>query len=121
MELTGIVQIAIPVRNIDRATAFYRDVLGLRMLMNGPNMAFFDCGGVRLYLASGPGTESHGAPAIYFRTGDIDKQFQELKKNNVHIHQEPHVIANLPAQELWLMWFRDSEENLLAIMEERKK
>jgi methylmalonyl-CoA/ethylmalonyl-CoA epimerase len=121
MELTGIVQIAIPVRNIENATAFYRDVLGLKMLMNGHNMAFFDCGGVRLYLASGEGTESHGAPAIYFRTEDIEKQFETLKLRNVSIHQPPHVIANLPGQELWLMWFRDSEENLLAIMEERNK
>ena len=121
MELTGIVQIAIPVRDIEKAAAFYRDVLELKMLMNGPSMAFFDCGGVRLYLASGEGTESHGAPAIYFRTNGIEKQFETLKKRNVSIHREPHVIANLPGQELWLMWFRDSEENLLAIMEERKK
>jgi hypothetical protein len=34
---------------------------------------------------------------------------------------KPQVIAHLPGQDLWLMWFRDSEDNLLAIMEERKK
>jgi len=121
MGLTGIAQIAIPVHDLEKATAFYRDALKLKMLMKGPNTAFFDCGGVRLYLAGGEGTESPGAPAIYFRTTDIEKEFESLKKRNVSIHREPHVIANLPGQELWLMWFRDSEENLLAIMEERKK
>jgi catechol 2,3-dioxygenase-like lactoylglutathione lyase family enzyme len=121
MDLSGILQIAIPVRDIERATAFYRDVLELRMLMNGPNMAFFDCGGVRLYLSCPEGAQSGEAPAIYFRTGNIDKQLETLKRRNVSIHQQPQVIANLPGQDLWLMWFRDSEENLLAIMEERKK
>jgi len=48
-QLTGILQIAIPAADIARTTAFYRDVLELRFLMDGPNMAFFDCGGVRLY------------------------------------------------------------------------
>ncbi len=121
MELTGILQIGIPVREVERATAFYREVLELRFLMNGPNMAFFDCGGVRLYLTGSSGPHEIGAPAIYFRTNNIDKQYETLKKKNVAIHQAPHVIANLPGQDLWLMWFRDSEDNLLAIMEERKR
>jgi|SRR5579864_1440035 len=121
MDLTGILQIGIPVRDVERATAFYRDVLELRFLMKAPNMVFFDCGGVRLYLAGGEGAQFGGAPAIYFRTANIDKQLATLKNRNVTVHQEPHVIANLPEQDLWLMWFRDSEENLLAIMEERKR
>jgi Glyoxalase/Bleomycin resistance protein/Dioxygenase superfamily len=54
-QLSGILQLAITVQDIARATKFYRDVLGLRLLMEGPNMAFFDCGGVRLYLACGDG------------------------------------------------------------------
>jgi methylmalonyl-CoA/ethylmalonyl-CoA epimerase len=120
LDLSGILQIAIPVRDIDRATAFYRNVLNLRFLMNGPNMAFFDCGGVRLYLAGGEGSQAGGSPAIYFRTGDIDQQFATLKERNVSIHQEPFVLAKLPDHALWLMWFRDSEDNLLGIMEERK-
>jgi catechol 2,3-dioxygenase-like lactoylglutathione lyase family enzyme len=120
LDLSGILQIAIPVRDIDRATAFYRDVLDLRFLMNGPNMAFFDCGGVRLYLAGGEESQAGAAPAIYFRTGNIDQQFVALKKRNVSIHKEPFVLAKLPDHALWLMWFRDSEDNLFAIMEERK-
>src|ERR1700757_1546084 len=60
-QISGILQIAISVQDIDRATAFYRDSLGLRLLFNAPNMAFFDCGGIRLYLAAGEGTENHGA------------------------------------------------------------
>src|ERR1700722_15664354 len=54
--LTGILQVAITVKEIERATAFYRDVLGLPLLMSAPNMAFFHCGRVRLYLSCGGGS-----------------------------------------------------------------
>jgi catechol 2,3-dioxygenase-like lactoylglutathione lyase family enzyme len=67
-QLSGILQIAISVENVERATAFYRDILELKHLMSGPNMAFFDCGGVRLYLASGAGAEHAGSNSnVYFR------------------------------------------------------
>src|SRR5687767_14822374 len=46
-------QIHISVTEIDRSVAFYRDTLGLPFLFRVPGqpMAFFDCGGTRLYLA----------------------------------------------------------------------
>jgi len=120
-ELTGVLQIAIPVRDIERATAFYRDVLELEFLMSGPNMAFFNCGGVRFYLASGEGAgQPGGTPFLYFRTPDIARQLAALKARNASIHQEPGIIARMPDHDLWLMWFKDSEGNLLGIMEERK-
>jgi methylmalonyl-CoA/ethylmalonyl-CoA epimerase len=119
--ITGILQIALTVKDIPRATAFYRDALGLKFLFGAPNMAFFDCGGVRLYLASGEGAEHSGASqSIYFRSTDIMKQSSALKEKNVEIHKEPHVIAKMPTHDLWLMWIRDSEGNLLGVMEERK-
>jgi len=120
-QVTGILQIAITVKDIERATAFYRDVLGLRLLIKAPNMAFFDCGGVRLYLASGEGTEHQGASScIYFRTDDISGLLGALKEKGVSIHQEPQILARMPDHDLWLMWIRDSEGNLLGVMEERK-
>ena len=122
VELTGILQIAIPAKDIARATAFYRDVLELQFLMNGPNMAFFHCGGVRLYVDANPGVaESGGNSLIYFRTANIQREHSLFKERNVEIHQEPRVIASLPDRDIWLMWIRDSEKNLLGIMEERKK
>ena len=85
-------------------------------------MAFFNCGGVRLYLASGQGGGSPGGnPSIYFRTPDINKLLTTLKTKNVVIHQKPQIIARMPDHDLWLMWIKDSEGNLLGVMEERKK
>ena len=121
-QITGILQIAISVKDIDRATAFYRDALGLRLLFNAPNMAFFDCGGIRLYLAAGEGTDQHGASShVYFRSGDVATLSSTLKEKSVSIHQEPHIIARMPDHDLWLLWIRDSEGNLLGVMEERKR
>jgi predicted enzyme related to lactoylglutathione lyase len=121
-QITGILQIAISVKDIDRATAFYRDVLGLPLLFNAPNMAFFDCGGIRIYLASGEGAEQHGASShVYFRCTDVAALSAALKEKSVSIHQEPHIIARMPGHDLWLMWIRDSEQNLLGVMEERKR
>src|ERR1700720_263104 len=90
-QITGILQIAISVQDIGRATAFYRDVLGLRLLFNAPHMAFFDCGGGRLYLAGGEGAEQHGASShVYFRSSDVAALSSALKEKSVFIHQEPH-------------------------------
>ena len=50
--LSRIGQIAMTVRDLPRAVAFYRDVLGMRFLFEAPPaMAFFDCGGIRLMLS----------------------------------------------------------------------
>lgn len=120
-QLTGILQVAVSVEDVARATAFYRDVLGLKFLTGGPNMAFFDCGGVRLYLAGGEGAgPGAGHSFLYFRTSDMQGQLAALKEKGVVIHKEPHIIAKMPDHDLWLMWIRDSEGNLLGIMEERR-
>lgn len=121
-ELTGIMQIALPVRDIQRATAFYRDTLGLQFLMAAPNMAFFNCGGVRLYLDANPGVvEAGGNSLLYFRTSNIQEQLAALEQKKVEVHRPPQVIASLPDRDIWLMWIKDSEGNLLGIMEERGK
>ena len=120
VELTGILQVAIPAKDIGRATDFYRDKLGLALLMKAPGMAFFDCCGVRLYLDANPVVvEAGGNTLLYLGTRDIDGAHAALKALGVAIHQEPHVVARLPGREVWLMWIRDSEANLLGLMQER--
>ena len=121
-ELIGIMQLGIPVKDTERATAFYRDKLGFRLLMNGPNMAFFDCGGIRIYLDANPGMVEVGKNSmIYFRTGNVERTHSAFQERGATIHQSPHIIASLPDRDVWLMWVRDSEQNLLGVMEERPK
>ena len=85
-------------------------------------MAFLDCGGVRIYLDANPDVnEAGGNSLIYFRTANINDAHESFKKQSVHIHQAPNIIAALPDRDIWLMWIRDSEANLLGVMEERKR
>jgi methylmalonyl-CoA/ethylmalonyl-CoA epimerase len=121
-ELTQIGQIAINVRDLQRAVAFYRDTLGMRFLFQAPGgLAFFDCGGVRLMLGVAEKPEfSHPASVLYYQVPDIIVAYETLTSRGVTFIDVPHLIARLPSHELWMTFFRDSEENVLALMEERK-
>jgi methylmalonyl-CoA/ethylmalonyl-CoA epimerase len=121
LELTQIGQIAINVTDLQRAVAFYRDTLGMRFLFQAPGgLAFFDIGGVRLMLGVAEKPEfSHPASTLYYKVDDIQAAYQTLIERGVTFIDEPHLIARLPAHELWMTFFRDSEDNILALMEER--
>ena len=112
-------QIAIRVHDLDRAITFYRDVLGLEFLFRVPNLGFFDCGGVRLMLDK-PEDKSadHPSSIIYFNVGDIKSAFAEIVKRGAASVAEPHMIARLADREVWMGFFRDSEDNTLALMSE---
>jgi methylmalonyl-CoA/ethylmalonyl-CoA epimerase len=119
LALSAIGQIAMPVRDPARATAFYRDVLRLPFLFAAPPLAFFDCGGVRLMLTV-PESAAHEHPGsiLYFRVPDIGAAHAELAARGVRFEQPPHRIATLSDHELWLAFFADGEGNTLALMGE---
>jgi methylmalonyl-CoA/ethylmalonyl-CoA epimerase len=113
-------QIAINVHNLDRATTFYRDILGLPLLFTSGSLAFFDCGGVRLMLTRAEKPEfDHPSSILYFAVPDIASAHQQMLGNGVRFEDEPHLIAKMPTHDLWMAHFRDSEENLLALMCEK--
>jgi methylmalonyl-CoA/ethylmalonyl-CoA epimerase len=121
-ELTRIGQIAINVRDLQRAVAFYRDTLGMRFLFQAPGgLAFFDVGGVRLMLGVPEKAEfDHPASVLYYKVPDIGAAYETLTGRGVTFIDQPHLIARMPTHELWMTFFRDSEENVLALMEERQ-
>jgi methylmalonyl-CoA/ethylmalonyl-CoA epimerase len=118
--ITRLGQIAINVKNVDRAAAFYEDILGLKLLFKAPpGLAFFDCGGVRLMLDHAEKPEfDHPSSIFYFAVPDIRSAHEKLKENGVRFEDEPHIIAKMPTHDLWMTFFRDSEENLMALMSE---
>jgi methylmalonyl-CoA/ethylmalonyl-CoA epimerase len=113
-------QIAITVRDQERARAFYRDVLGIQHLFDAPpKMSFFECGGVRLLLGEAePGAEEHGASILYLDVPDIQAAHETLESRAVTFVAAPHKVADLGDRDLWLAFFRDSEGNVLALMSE---
>lgn len=118
--LGEIGQIAINVRQLDRATAFYRDVLGMRFLFAVPAMAFFQCGGVRVMLGEMEQPEhQHPASIVYYRVPDITAAYEALVARGVSFVQDPVMAHRDDRHELWLAFFHDSEENTVALMSER--
>ena len=117
--LTAIGQIAVPVTDIDRAVAYYRDTLGMRFLFQAPpGLAFFDCAGVRLML-DGPAKAQAGmSSVIYYKVDDLQDASTVLSERGVQFENPPHLIATLPDHELWMAFFRDPDANLLALMSE---
>ena len=117
--LSRIGQIAINAHDVDRATAFYRDVLALPHLFRAGHLSFFNCGGVRLMLSPPEKPEfDHPSSILYFQVWDIHAAFQRLKPAGVKFEDEPHLVARMPAHELWMTFFHDAEGNLLALMSE---
>ena len=122
--LAQIGQIAVPVSNIERAIAFYRDVLGMRFLFQAtpPGLGFFDLSGVRLMLdAPAKSQAQHMSSIIYYVVADLDEAVASLSERGVHFDTPPHLVAKLPDHELWMAFFRDPDGNLLALMSEVRK
>jgi methylmalonyl-CoA/ethylmalonyl-CoA epimerase len=113
-------QVQIRAHDVRRATTFYQDVLGLKLLFEAPpGLAFFDCGGVRLMIDRPEKPEfDHPSSILYFAVPDIQAAHAELKQSGVRFEDEPHVIARMPDHDLWMTFFRDSEDNLMALMSE---
>ena len=118
LENAKIGQLLIPVDDFDRGVAFYRDVLGLPFLFAAPpQMAFFNCGGVRLLVGvPSPGQKPQRGSAIYFQVSDIRDVFASLKGKGVPFLAEPHLVHRTPTSELWLAEFTDPDGNQLALM-----
>lgn len=118
--LARIGQIAVNAHDIDRAVAFYRDTLGMKLLFTAPpNLAFFDCDGIRLMLSPPAKPEfDHPSSIIYFKVDDIQEASRILTERGVQFEEQPAFVANMGSYDLWIGAFRDSENNLLALMSE---
>jgi methylmalonyl-CoA/ethylmalonyl-CoA epimerase len=118
-KLGPVQQIALTVKDLARATAFYKGTLGLPLLFEVPGLAFFDLHGIRLMLSPGEGVakEPHGT-VLYYLTADLPAAFAALQQRGVKTIREPHLIAKMPDHELWMAFFEDSEGNLFGLMSE---
>ena len=117
--LNRIGQISINVHDLDRAVAFYRDALGMKLRFETGGMAFFDCGGIRLMLGPASSPEfDHPGSIIYYKVDDIQATHAAMVSKGVEFIAAPHLVARLPDHDLWLGFFKDPEGNTLALMSE---
>jgi predicted enzyme related to lactoylglutathione lyase len=118
--LSRIGQVSMNARDLDRAVEFYRDTLGIPFLFKpSPQLAFFDCSGVRLMLGIAEDQRfDHPGSILYFTVDDIRLTYELLASKGVSFDREPHLIARLTDREVWMAFFNDSEGNTLALMSE---
>lgn len=120
VHLGAIGQISRHVGDIERAVQWYRDVLGLPHLYTFGDLAFFDCGGTRLYL------QRRDAPlpddsVIYFQVTDIAATHAELLAHGVLFIGAPHLIhRHADGTEEWMAFFSDPDGRPLALMSQVK-
>jgi len=119
LHLGPLGQISRSVQDITQSEAWYKTVLGLPHLFTFGKLAFFDCGGVRLFLSQEDAW--HAESILYLQVPDIEQAFAELKSRGVEFADQPHRIHRHPdGTEEWMSFFKDLEGRLLALMSQVK-
>jgi predicted enzyme related to lactoylglutathione lyase len=111
-------QVLVPVTDVDRATAFYRDQLGIPFLFSAPGAAFFEADGVRLYLATPDQPGFAGIATLYFGVNDIHAAVAALGERGVAFGDGPHVVHRDGTMTLWMAFAKDPDGNNIGLMSE---
>jgi predicted enzyme related to lactoylglutathione lyase len=122
MALGPLNQVHISVTDVDRAVAFYRDVLGIPLLFQVPGqpMAFFTSGDVRLYLGVPEKAEFTSHTVLYFNVDDIDAEYERLTALGIKV-EPPHVVHRDVETELWMASFQDPDGHRLQLSQTRPR
>lgn len=116
--LGPIGQVSLHIRDVTRAERFYGQTLGLPHHFTFGDLAFFDAGGVRLYLHRKDEADWRPSSVVYFLCDDIAEAHRQLGERGVRFSGAPHLIYTDEAtgDEEWMAFFADGEGNTLALM-----
>ena len=121
LKLGPIGQISRQASDITKAIDWYKNVLGLPHLYTYGDLAFFDCGGTRLFLTSGKDDGSAGQSILYFSTPDIAAAYEQLGARGVSFRGAPHMVHRHGSGiEEWMAFFEDPDGQLLALISQVK-
>ncbi len=83
------------------------------------DLAFFDCGGTRLFLSQDGNAEAESI--LYFRVPDIRAAHAELAARGIEFINAPHMIhRHDDGTEEWMAFFKDNEGRPLGIMSQMR-
>jgi len=115
--LHSIGQVRLAVSSVERAVEFYRDVLGMPFLFQYPGVgAFFDLDGTRLMLVDPEGRDFGGKSVLYYLVPDIEAAYATLQERGVQFDDRPHLVHRADTHEEWMTFFKDPDDNVLALM-----
>lgn len=114
----SIGQIALKVRDLQRAKRFFGEVLELQHLFDAEHMAFFACGGVRLMVSAEAAAVPSESTLLYFRVRSLEAAHAALRRRGVAIVDQPRLIAEMADHDLWMMFVKDEEGNVFGLMSE---
>jgi methylmalonyl-CoA/ethylmalonyl-CoA epimerase len=118
VHLEDIGQIALTVRDLVESKHFYQDILGMKFLFDTGSMAFFQCGSIRLMIGLAEKPTQPEGTILYFRVAEIQAVYEALKLQGVEFLQMPHLVAKMPAYDLWMAFLKDPSGNILVLMSE---
>ena len=117
--ISGLRQVAVGARDLERAEAFWRDVIGLEVIarFDPPGLVFLRLGDVRLLLE-----RSDVSSLLYLAVDDVAAEVERLRAAGVTIESEAHVtfsdadgLFGPAGQDEVMAVFRDSEDNLVGL------
>jgi methylmalonyl-CoA/ethylmalonyl-CoA epimerase len=121
--LSSIKQIAVVVADLETSKTFYGNQLGLKAVLDIPGqLSFFDLDGIWLMLSKENEKErAQPGSVLYFAVTNIRDAHAKLRERGVEFIDEPHKVADMGSYELWMSFFRDPDQTILAIREEVAK
>jgi predicted enzyme related to lactoylglutathione lyase len=108
--IESIARIRLPVTEMDRAVAFYRDNLGLEVVEHDGDWSEVTAGDQRIGLNANESPAGDGGAVVAFNVDDLDSAVEEMKGNGVEFAGE---ISEHP----WgrIAPFKDPDGNYLQL------
>jgi catechol 2,3-dioxygenase-like lactoylglutathione lyase family enzyme len=113
--------IVICTRDRERATAFYRDMLGLELAREDNLASVFNFGGATLHVSVVADFVAHEHTILGFCVPDVAVAVSALREKGVAFDiypgftQDELGILNVPGGSVRVAWMRDPDGNLLSV------
>ncbi|HKD79422.1 MAG TPA: VOC family protein [Candidatus Angelobacter sp.] len=114
IQLSRIAAIMLGVRDLPKAVDFYKEKLGLTLIMQEPSLALLQCGTVMLGLSRGHvnmAPHVAGATEVVFGVDNVRAAHKALTDRGLEFISEPRQAT--PTE--WVAHFKDVDGHVLSI------